>query len=77
MGFVPTAKLASDNAVTPFVNVSVPSKVVPLKNAIVPVGTPAPGATALTVALKMAGCPNTVGLMAETIAFVVAAWFTT
>ena len=42
---------------TPFVIVSVPSEVVPLKNWTVPVGVPAPDVTGATVAVNVTSCP--------------------
>ena len=49
---------------TPLVSVAVPSEVVPLKNWMVPVGVPAPGLTACTVAVKVTDCPKT-GVVVE------------
>ena len=41
-----------------------------------PVRVPAPGATGLTVAVKVTGWPNTDGLAEEATVVVVSAWFT-
>jgi len=76
MGLVPTTKLAFVTLVTPLTKMLVPKLFVPLKNVTVPVGKPAPGAATPTVTVKAAGWPNTVGLMAEIIPFVVPAWLT-
>ena len=43
----------------------------------VPVGMPAPGATAATAALKVTACPNTDGFRLEVTLVVVIALFTT
>ena len=43
----------------PLASVAMPSEVVPLKNWTVPVGVPAPGATACTVAARVTLCPKT------------------
>ena len=40
-------------------SVAVPSVVAPSRNVIVPVGVPEPGATAVTVAVKVTDCPET------------------
>src|SRR5688572_31266336 len=50
---------------------------VPLsRNCTVPLGVPAPGATALTVAVKVTACPTTDGLTDEVTAVVVLALIT-
>src|SRR5262249_54997656 len=61
---------------TPAASVPVPSEVVPSKNSTVPVGTPAPGATAVTVAVKVVVWPSTDGSGALSRAVAVAALFT-
>src|SRR6266567_1290433 len=45
-------------------------------NCTVPVGVPAPGATALTVFVKITAWPNTEGLVEEASDDVASAWFT-
>ncbi len=58
----------------PLVRVADPSRVVPLKNFTVPVGVPAPGKTAATVAARATLCPKT-GVVVDGInVVVVAAW---
>jgi hypothetical protein len=42
--------------------VPVPRVTVPSRNVTVPDGLPAPGATAVTVAVKVTDCPKTEGL---------------
>jgi len=54
----------------------VPSVVPPSLNVTLPVGVPAPGATAATVAVKVTDWPNTDGWAEEVTPVVVAAWFT-
>jgi hypothetical protein len=61
---------------TPAVSVALPSNVAPLKKLTVPVGVPAPGETAVTVAVRVLVCPNTDGSGVEVRAAVVDAWFT-
>ena len=53
-----------------------PIKVAPSKNWTVPVGVPAPGAVAFTVAVKVMGWPKTDGFIEDLIEAVVEAWFT-
>jgi hypothetical protein len=43
----------------------------------IPVGTPAPGATALTITVRVTVSPNTEGLGEDDRVVVVAVWFTT
>src|SRR5262249_61580713 len=50
----------------PLRGVAVRRPVVPSREVTVPVGVPAPGATAATVAVKVTDCPNTVGFVADT-----------
>jgi len=60
MGLVPTARLALVTLVTSLLfNMFVPKLFVPLKKTIVPVGLPAPGATALTCVVNATGWPKT------------------
>ena len=54
-----------------------PSVVVPSLNVTVPLGVPAPGATADTVAVRVTDWPNTDGFTDELTAVVVFAWLTT
>jgi hypothetical protein len=56
---------------TPPVSVDVPSDVAPSKKLTVPVGVPAPGETAVTVAVRVLACPNTDGSGSEVRAAVV------
>jgi hypothetical protein len=58
-------------------SVPVPSVVAPSLNVTVPLGVPAPGATALTVAVNVTDWPETDGFAEEVgVAVVVEAWFT-
>jgi len=62
------APAASDEVVKlaePPANATVPSAVVPSLNVTLPVGVPTPGATTLTVVLKVTAWPNTDGLSEE------------
>ena len=43
-------------------------------NVTVPVGVPAPGAAAVTVAVNVTDCPNIDGFVEDVSAVVVAAW---
>ena len=54
-----------------------PRLVAPSKKVTVPDGVPAPGATAVTVAVKVTGWPETDGLALEASAVLVEARFTT
>ena len=58
------------------VSAAEPIEVAPSKNSTEPVGVPAPGAVALTVAVNVTDCPCTEGFISETTAVVVAALFT-
>ena len=49
----------------PAISAPVPSVVAPSLNVTVPVGVPAPGAVAVTVAVKVTDWPNTDGLTEE------------
>ena len=60
----------------PPLSVPVPSVVEPSRKLTVPVGVPLPGATALTVAVKVTDSPKTEGLSDEVTLLVVAAWLT-
>ena len=54
----------------------VPKSVPSAENCTLPVGMPAPGAVAVTVAVNVTGWPNTVGVIAETTVVVVSAALT-
>jgi len=62
---------------TPPAKGDVPRDATPSKNSTIPVGVPDPGATAVTVAVKVTDCPYTDGLRDEVTAVVVDAIFTT
>ena len=49
---------------------ALPSVVVPSRKLTVPVGEPAPGDTAVTVAVKVADWPNTVGVSVASVVVV-------
>jgi len=55
----------------------VPNEVVPSKKETVPVGVPAPGVVAVTVAVKVTDWPMTDGLGPPVTEVLVAAWSTT
>ena len=57
-------------------SIPVPIGVAPSRNVTVPVGIPTPGATALTVAVKVTDCPGVLGLTDETRVDEVLALFT-
>jgi hypothetical protein len=57
-------------------SVPLPSVAAPSLKVTEPVGVPAPGATAATVAVKVTVCPYTLGLAEELTDVVVLAWFT-
>jgi len=54
-----------ENVAFPALIVPVPNTANPFLNVTVPVGVPPPGATAATVAVNVADCPNTDGLCEE------------
>jgi len=60
----------------PALSVLVESEFVPSLNVTVPVGVPAPGADALTLAVNTTDCPNTVGLVEDVNVVAVPSWFT-
>jgi hypothetical protein len=62
---LPTASAEVANVALPEVKVAVPSVAAPSRNVTVPVGVPAPGETALTVAVKVTDWPNTDGFTDE------------
>ena len=74
----PTLSVEVANVATPLASsVPVPKVVAPSLNVTVPAGVPVPGAVALTVAVKVTLCPNTLGLDDDVSAVVVAACCTT
>ena len=64
------------NVATPPVSVPVPISTPPSRKLTVPAGTPAPGATVVTVAVNVTDCPKVEGLSDDPRAVVVAAWLT-
>src|SRR5260370_11887195 len=60
----------------PAVSGMVPNAVAPSRKVTIPLGIPAPGATAVIAALKVTACPKTVGLAEEVSEVVVVAGFT-
>ena len=64
--WLPAVKVEFVNVVWPPASVAEPSVLVPSLKVTVPVGVPAPGATAPTVAVKIIGWPNTDGFGEET-----------
>ena len=70
------AKLVVNVAVPPVPTATVPRTTLPSLNVTVPVGVPAPGATAATVAVKVTAWPVTAGLTDDRRATVVAARLT-
>ena len=65
MAWVPTVSAKVVNVALPPESVAVPSVVAPSKNVTVPVGVPAPGAAALTVAMNTTEWPNTEGFTVD------------
>src|SRR5207248_1184357 len=74
--WLPTERAVVDNVAVPLAKVVVPSVVLPSRNVTAPVGVPAPGATALTVAVKVTDWPNTDGLEEEVTVVALLAWLT-
>jgi hypothetical protein len=72
----PTLNVDVVSDATPAESVPEPSKVAPSKKLMVPVGVPAPGETAVTVAVRVLACPKTDGSGLEVKVAVVEAWFT-
>ena len=66
-----------ENVAIPPLNVPVARVVTPSVNVTVPVGVPEPGATAVTLAVKVTDCPKTEGLALDVSVVVVPALFTT
>lgn len=65
------------NVAEPALSAPLPSVVAPSLNVTVPVGVPAPGATALTVAVNVTVCPKTDGFTEDIAVVVVASALTT
>jgi hypothetical protein len=72
----PTPRVEVARVAVPPESAAVPSRVAPSKKSTVPVGVPPPGATAVTVAVRVLASPNTDGSGAEVRAVDVAAWVT-
>ena len=72
-GWLATERLDVVKVATPPARVPVPNEVVPSKKETVPVGVPAPGVVAVTVAVKVTDWPMTDGLVSDVRAVVVAA----
>jgi hypothetical protein len=62
---LPTASAEVVNVALPELKLAVPSVKAPSRKVAVPVGVPAPGETALTVAVKVTDCPNSDGFTDE------------
>src|SRR5437763_1159348 len=63
-------------ALPPLTLAALPKAEPSIENCTVPVRMPAPGNTALTVAVKVTDCPNADGLTEEATVVVLPAWFT-
>src|SRR5881628_35048 len=74
--WLPVASDEVINVAWPVVSVPVPSVVAPSLNVTVPVGVPAPGAAAATVAVNVTAWPNTDGLGAAAMSVALPALFT-
>ncbi len=73
----PTASVLVVNMAWPALSrVPVPRMVEPSLKVTVPVGVPAPGLLAVTVAVKVTDCPDSDGLAEELTSVVVLAFFT-
>jgi hypothetical protein len=72
----PTASVLVVNVAIPPDNVPVPNVTVPSRNVTVPEGLPAPGATTVTVAVKVTLCPTIDGFRDEVMLVVVLALLT-
>src|SRR5437867_2951274 len=72
--WLPTVRAVVANVAVPLVSVAVPSVLLPSRKVRVPVGVPAPGATAATVAVKVTDWPRPDGLSEEVTAVVLLAW---
>src|SRR5579859_8064069 len=69
--WLPAANPLVEKLATPALSVPVPSVLVLSLKVTVPVGVPAPGGTAVTVAVNITDCPKMDGLLFETTAVVV------
>src|SRR5581483_11874078 len=76
MAWLPAASVEVVNVAVPLFSVTVPRLVLPSRKVTFPVGVPAPGATALTVAVKVTAWPNADGLTEDVTVVVVLAWLT-
>jgi hypothetical protein len=65
MVWLPTASVEVANVALPELKAAVASVAAPSRKVTVPVGVPAPGETALTVAVKVTAWPNTDGFTDE------------
>ena len=77
---VPSASVEEEQVPVPLVSVAVQTAALPLLVSTIgtmPVGVPAPGATALTVTVKVTDCPKAEGFGLDEMEVVVPAWFTT
>src|SRR5712691_5230836 len=77
---VPTLRADVAHVATPAASACAPQPVIELAPSLkftLPVGVPAPGAVAVTVAVKVTLWPNTDGLAEDVSAVLVLAWFTT
>src|SRR5205085_1573882 len=80
MLWLPTLRLEVAHVATPAASACAPQPVIELPPSLkftVPVGVPAPGAVAVTVAVKVTLCPNTDGFTDDVRLVVVLAWLTT
>src|SRR5205809_921127 len=76
MAWLPTARAEVENIAVPVADrVTVASVMLPSRKLTVPVGVPAPGAPALTVAVKVTAWPNTAALAEEITVVLVAGRF--
>src|SRR5437867_4459692 len=80
MLWLPTLKVDVAHVATPAASACAPQPVIELAPSLkftVPLGVPAPGAVAVTVAVNVTLCPNTAGFPDEVRAVLVLAWLTT
>ena len=75
MLLLPAASFLHVNTATPLTSFAVPASVGTTLNVTVPVGVPAPGTAAPTVALNVTAWPELEGLGVLSSAIIVAAWF--
>src|SRR2546425_944240 len=76
IAWLPTLRAEVVSVAVPLLGGAVPSGLVPSLKVTVPVGMPAPGATAPTLAVNVTAWPSTDGLAEDTTVVVVAAWLT-